>query len=149
MFLRQHNLGDFCRAQLGQRIFILPDVNRHFERRQLVFQKIQQLVLRKALPFLDMIDQRRNFAETLVIDAENTGFGNGRTGIDGRFDFLAADILAAADNNLFLAVNGIEIALFVEISDLTGAEETVIGKSIVARMLNLPLTGQFGRGPYA
>ena len=76
-------------------------------------------------PALLAIDhRRRHFAEPLVGDAEHRGLGHRGMGVDRRLDLLRADILAAADDDVLLAVDDEQIAVLVEIADVAGPEIT-------------------------
>ena len=50
--------------------------------------------------------------------------------IERGFDFGAADILAAADDDVLLAVDDEQIAVLVEIAEIAGAEKAVVGKGV-------------------
>src|SRR5690606_41302204 len=64
--------------------------------------------------------------------------------INGGFHFLTANIFAAADNDLFLAIYNVKITCLIEIPDVTRLEITVFGKGVVSRLVIIPITGEIG-----
>ncbi len=74
-------------------------------------------------PFFSMDDRDRHFAEPLVGRAEHRRFGDRGAGVAFRLDLGRRDILAAADDDVLLAVDDEQIAVLVEIADVAGADD--------------------------
>src|SRR3546814_19607257 len=80
----------------------------------------------------------RHFSKPIAGQAEDARFGDGGMGIERGLHLLAADILAAADDDVLLAVDDEKIAVLVEIADIAGAgvarwEESCVGTECVSR----------------
>src|SRR3546814_19293475 len=60
-------------------------------------------------------------------------------GIERGLHLLAADILAAADDDVLLAVDDDKIAVLVEISDIAGADVAVGGEEDLGRLRIAPV----------
>ena len=69
-----------------------------------------------------------HLAESLVGKTEHSDLGNGGIPVNRRLDLLARDILAAADDDVLLAIDDEEIAVLVEIADVARQEITVSGE---------------------
>src|SRR5437868_3851466 len=67
----------------------------------------------------------RNLTQPLVRYAKDRHFGDVRTCVAFRLDFGRGDILTAADDDLLLAVDDEQIAVFVEITDVARAHVSV------------------------
>ena len=80
----------------------------------------KRLFVQRAV-FLAIDDRDRDFAQPFVRNPEYAGFGNRRMSVAGGLDFLAADILAAANDDVLLAVDDEQIAVPVEIADIASA----------------------------
>jgi len=65
-------------------------------------------------------------------------------GIDRVFHLDAGDILAAADDDVFLAVNNEQVVVCVEIAQIAGAEEAAVGKGRRGRLVILPVAAEIG-----
>jgi len=59
--------------------------------------------------------------------------------VDRRLDFLAADILAAADDDVLLAVDDEQIAVVVEIADIAGQEIAIGAERRGGRIGPMPI----------
>ncbi len=78
------------------------------------------------MAFLGQPHRRRDLAEALVGQAEHRAFGNVGMGVDRLLDLDAGDVLAAADDDVLLAVDDEQIAVLVEIAEVAG-EEIAVG----------------------
>ena len=67
-------------------------------------------------------------------------------GVAGGFHFLRADILAAADDDVLEAIDDEQIAVFVEIADVAGAEMAVRGERCGGGGRIVPITADVRGG---
>ena len=72
-----------------------------------------------------MDNGHRDLAEAFIRRSEHCRFGDRRTGITFGLDLGRGDILAAADDDLLLAVDDEQIAILVEVADVARADPTV------------------------
>src|SRR3546814_12004370 len=64
--------------------------------------------------------------------------------VDRRLDFLAADILAAADDDVLLAVDDEQIAVLVEIAEVARTEIAIVEECRLRRRLIVPIALEIG-----
>ena len=94
---------------------------------------------------LDVDDRHRHLAEPLVGHAEHRHFGDRRAGVAGRLDLGGGDVLAAADDDVLLAVDDEQITVLVEIADVAGADVAVGGEQRLGRLRVAPIALDVGR----
>src|SRR4051812_36009275 len=89
---------------------------------------------------LGMHDCYRNFPQAFVGRTEHAHFGDLGAGVELGLDFRRRDVLAAPDDDLFLAIDDEQISVVVEVADVARADESIWGKKS---------RGRFGIGPIA
>ena len=104
-----------------------------------------QIRLVESAAVWQMDDRDRHFAEPLVGRAEHRRFGDVGAGVAGRLDLGRRDILAAADDDVLLAVDDEQIAVLVEIADVAGADIAVGGEQRRGRFRVAPIAFDVGR----
>ena len=91
-------------------------------------RKASQLLLRQTAGLVRVDHGDRHLAQPVVRHSEHAGLGDGGAGVDLRFDLGAGDILAAADDDVLLAVDDEQIAVLVDVADVAGADVAVRGE---------------------
>ena len=76
-------------------------------------------------PVAAVDDGDGDFAEPLVGRGEHADLADVGAGVAGRLDLGRRNVLAAADDDVLLAVDDEQIAVLVEIADVAGAHEAV------------------------
>ena len=66
------------------------------------------------------------FAHDRVGTADHSGLGHARVRLEHRFDLAGRDVLATADDEVLLAVDQHEVAVVVEVADVTGPQPAVL-----------------------
>src|SRR5438105_2446384 len=94
-----------------------------------------------------MDDRHRHFAQPLVGRSEHAGFGHRWAGVASRLDLGCGDVLAAADDNVLLAVDDGQIAVLVEVADVAGADVSVGREKRGRRFGRLPVALYVRRSP--
>src|SRR3546814_20864766 len=64
--------------------------------------------------------------------------------VDRRLDLLTADILAATDDDILLAVDDEQIAVLVEIAEIARTEIAIVEKGRLRRRLIVPIALEIG-----
>ena len=100
---------------------------------------LHQLVLGQRNAVLSVVHNPRDFAIFVVGDPENGKFYNRVMFVGSGFDFGATDILTASNDDIFLTVDDKQIAVFVEITDVTKRHP------VVALRMALVVVGAFDR----
>src|SRR5689334_21888990 len=75
----------------------------------------------------------RNLAQALIRNSEDGDFRNLGAGVALGFDLCRRDILAAANDDLFLPIDDEQIAVFVEITDVAAPQVAVRRKQSFRR----------------
>src|SRR4051812_19988716 len=91
-----------------------------FELRQLAVEEGAQIVFVEPFAIFQMNDRDWHFAQALIRRPEYRDFGDRWAGVAFGLHLRRRDILAAADDDLFLAVDDEQIAVVIEIADVAG-----------------------------
>ena len=118
---------------------------RHLEGGELGGHEIAQRLGAQVLARLGEIDHRRDFAEAFIRQAEARAFGDRLVRIHPFLDLDAGYVLAAADDDVLLAVDDEQISVLVEIAEVAGAEIAVPGEGRFGRLVVFPVTAEIGQ----
>src|SRR6185369_15978975 len=96
------------------------DVRRDLEGCEAGLEEIPQLLFADLAALPSMKDRHRYLAEPFVGCTEHRRFDNALRAVERRLHFGRGDILAAAQDDVLLAVDDEQITVFVEVADVAG-----------------------------
>jgi hypothetical protein len=87
----------------------------------------------RSRPVLRQVDRGGNLAEALVGQAEHARLGHVGMRVDLAFDLDRRDVLAAADDDVLLAVDDVEVSVLVKVAEVARAEPAIGGERLAGR----------------
>ncbi len=119
VLLTQHFFQDFARSTLRQAVDELDGL-RDLEAREVSPAVLQDFGLGRRLPRAQGDQRLGRLAPSVVGDRNHSALKDGRMVVEDALDFRAGDVLAAAQDHVFDAVDDQDVALFVDRGQVAG-----------------------------
>ena len=115
-----------------------------FELGYVTGQKLRQFIGIEGMAGSQLNSSANNLPEPFVRNRKHARLNNGGMSVNGRFNIQAGDILAAANDDVLLAIDDGYIAIIINPAEVTGFKPTVL-QHVRRRFRLVQITAHVGR----